>query len=647
MPPTRLNHFDRIASIVLSVTVLLCLFAFVSKGFLPSELLKGYLLVAGVSISFLLWLAGRLVEGSFRIPRSRILSAIGIFTLAAFVSALFSPAPYLSFFGEGFDSGAFIPLLMLALMSFLASVLFSSRRSLGSVVFLFLGAYLVLALFQLVHLVVPLSTSFGTFLARAATPVGAWADFGYLSGAALIGFTLIISFFFPSRLVRMLSLTGLALALFFVVLVGDTAVYALVGFFAMGILGHKLLAARLSAHRRFPVTAFLLTLAMLFLFLTQSVFGGYLARVLNAASSEARPNFASTFVVAKGSLLAHPVVGAGPNRFAPEWAAYRPAGINLGSFWDASFPSGASFLGTVAFLGGGLGLLAGLWLVLAFLFESIRRVFRASRDAEDGSLAFSLFLLTAYFFILLLVASPGISIVACAFFFLGLLVAVLVAEKRIAVAAYSFLKEYRHGFLAILTALVFVAGSVAVLAFATEHFVSAVYFGKGVRAAAMRDLVRSDARMASAIRLTDLPRYERGRVVLAERSLAELFARTANGEGLSDADRAEARNSIERASSAALRAVIIDSGDIENHMVLGDLMRLLAPLKIENAFSAAEGAYKKAIELAPAYPKSHFNLAKLYLDANDAPSARAAVQKALDIKPNYTDAQLLLDELPQ
>ena len=312
MSPANQKRLDRIAAVILSATALLGLVAFVPGGSMSGDILKGYILIAGSLLSFLFWLVARLIEGSFKMPVSKIAAALGIFAGAELVSAFFSHTPYLAFFGQGFDQGAALSLAALALMSFLASMLIATGKRLALFLSGFFVTYVALALFQLLHLFFPAATSFGALSGVTSTTLGSWVDFGYLSGAALLGFVLLLSFFKPAKPARILAAFGSLLALFFIILIGSSMVFLFVGLGALAILTYKILAGRSSSSPRFPTTAFILALVMLFAFLTSGIFGSFLATRLGATYTEAHPNLAATLTVAHASLYEHPIVGSGP-----------------------------------------------------------------------------------------------------------------------------------------------------------------------------------------------------------------------------------------------------------------------------------------------------------------------------------------------
>jgi tetratricopeptide (TPR) repeat protein len=61
----------------------------------------------------------------------------------------------------------------------------------------------------------------------------------------------------------------------------------------------------------------------------------------------------------------------------------------------------------------------------------------------------------------------------------------------------------------------------------------------------------------------------------------------------------------------------------------------------------AEAAYKELLTKAPSIPEIHYNLAFVYTQKKDWASAEASYQKALELKPDYSDAMLALTRMYQ
>ena len=635
---------DRVSVVSLSLSVFFAIAAFLPGGLILAATLKGYLVVATVLIALVAWLLGRLIEGSFHMPWSPILGSLGVAIIVLFLSATFSHASYISFFGENFEQGTFAVLGGLILLTFLVSMLFTTQRRLVTFLKVFFGLYILLAVFQLLHLIIPQFTTFGVLANRVDSPVGTWSDFAFISGAMLVGFTLILQFTKPPRNLKIISSIGAALSLFFVILCNILTVWVLVGFCSIIILIYTLITNRFADERKFPFVAFALSLVALLFVLANNLIGGALAVLFKASFVDVHPSFLATMHVAGESLRSHPILGSGPNNFINEWLIHRPVAVNSNSLWDAPFSAGSSFLATVAILGGALGILSIIFFIASFVYESFKKVFVPSGEQKRQIPIFCVFLLSLYFVLAITLFSPGIAVTTCAFFFIGLFLALLVVEKRIPERHVDFLKDQRASFFAILCIVAFLMVSAGMAYSATERFGSIVFFQKALAEAQNGNLDNANSRLSQAISLSDLPSFERTRVLISEQSIQKTLNMSSDSAS-PDAVKATLQNAISTGNTAALQAINLDSLNPANYLALGDLLRMIVPLKVDGAYDRAKDVYNQAISLAPNYPKSYLSLAELYFDSNDNTNAEVYAQKAIDLKPNYTDAFFLMAQI--
>ncbi len=639
---------DRIASIILSSTVLFAMFAFVPGGGISASVLKGYVLVVGASLSFVAWIIGRLMQGTVTAPRTWILPALGVYTLALFFSAVFSHAPYLSIFGEGLEPGAFVPSLALALILFLASVLFSTRKRISYFLSGAFVLYTLIALYQLLHVFFPGATSLGVFSSSVSTPVGSWSDFAYLSGAALAGATLSLQFWKPEGRARMIVITGAALALFFLILTNIFLAWVLAGLSVFGILLYAMLAGPAGERKPFPFLPFALTVVAIFFIIANAAVGYKLAGLLNAPYFGATPSPSATLHVALSSIHDHPFFGAGLNRFPHEWLAYRPLSVNNNLLWDTQFPTGVSGLFTQGMLAGGLGVASLLLFLAAFVLLCIKSVFarpQADEDPRTRAALFSVFLLAVYFMAAIVITPAGTSIFVLAFFLAGALAAVAYREKRIGERMIMLFGGHRAGAASIVAALLCITLVITIFLGATKRVSAEAYLESAISSANAGDLAGADKSLVKALGMANLPSLERARVVLAERALSKLIAGVPAGQDLSASAKTEAQSALGSGNTAALAAIALDTSDVQNYLVYGDLMRSLVPFGIPNAFANARDAYLEAIKASPNYPKPYLALASLYKDKGDSANARTYIAAALSKKQNYTAAYFLEERM--
>jgi cytochrome c-type biogenesis protein CcmH/NrfG len=643
--PTLKNYekCDRVAFAALSLAVFSAIVAFLPGGLIPLGIFKGYAVLILILISFIAWLLGRLIEGAFHIPWTPILAGSGVLALSMLLSAIFSHTSYLAFFGEAFDQGTFAVFGGMLLGLFLASCLFTRQR-LFVFAKCFFVLYAVLGLFQLVHIFFPQWTSMLVFYNKVDSPVGVWSDFAFLSGGMVIGSLILLELSRAKAKIRMFLLATGILGLFFVALANVIMVWVLLGAFSVAILVYMLLTNRLSEYRRFPFLAFGLSLIALLFIFANSLFGGMLGNLLKTSYVDVHPNIQSTLTTATASVRHNPVFGAGPNSFLREWLVNRPLMVNGNMFWDVPFSAGSSLLLTVGILGGVLGILAMLFFLFGFGMEAIRKGFAFRGNGGRGGSIFGLLLFTLYFVLSVLLFSPSISITMAALACIGIFAAVLREEGLIPVRTFNFLKERRTSLIAIVVIVLFLLASAGLAYAATERFASLVFFEKGMRSSEKGDITTANLRIGQAISLVDLPLYERARTALAERAVSDILSSsTANAS--SDAVKSSLQNAIALGNASGRKAIALDPNDPANYIALGDMLRILTPLKIDGVLAVAEESYQKAIAIAPNYPTTYLDLAKLYFDAGDNVNARTFANKALEKKGNYTDAVFLLAQI--
>ncbi len=635
---------DRIALGALTLSVILGMCAFIPGGIISTSVIKGYALILTILVAFVAWLSGRLLEGAFHIVKTPLFLSSAILLLSVLVSAFFSHTPYLGFFGEGFEQGTFSIIGSLLLGMFLAVQLFNSRGRVVTFLQSFFVLYVLLAIFQVVHIFFPSLTAFGILFDKTSSPIGLWGDFSFISGAALVGFMIFLQYMKPKRHMKIVAIIGAILALFFVAVTNVFAVWLLVGFFAIAILVYTLISNRFSNERNLPIFPFILSLVSLMFILANNLIGSMLANLFRMSYVDVHPTFSATMHVARFSLHNNLILGSGPNTFLKEWLIHRPDIVNSHALWDVPFSAGSSLFLTIALLGGIIGSLAVLYFLWIYGYELVKKVFKSNPNSESNFIIFGLAMLSLYFMLSLVFASPGIVITTSAFIFTGVLFGLMAGDGRMNFMSFNFLKDQRTSFFAILSIVGLLLGSAATAYVATEHLASVVFYGKSLRSAEAGDIIKADARLSQAITLVDLPVFERTRVLYAGEAVQKTLANS-NENTSKDAIKNALQSAISAGSVASNRAIEIDPSDPANYLTRANFLRMIAPLKIDGVFDMAVESYTKSINIAPKYPKSYLNLAELYFDANDTKNARLYTEKAIEQKPNYTDAFFLMAQI--
>jgi tetratricopeptide (TPR) repeat protein len=96
--------------------------------------------------------------------------------------------------------------------------------------------------------------------------------------------------------------------------------------------------------------------------------------------------------------------------------------------------------------------------------------------------------------------------------------------------------------------------------------------------------------------------------------------------------------------SAAQKAAVASSGGQDE---VGAAFKKAVELARAGQFDQAEAAYKELLTKDPTIPEVHYNLALLYRQKKDVPSAEAEFQKAIELRPGYTAAYIELSSTYQ
>jgi len=116
------NILDRISFWSLFCVIVLLPVFFLPFSRITAETSKGVLLVVGLAISIIFWAMARFSDGKVVIPKSlTLLAGLGV-VVVVLLSAIFSQAPQMSFFGTMFDIGTFWFLLAGFLLMFFSAI---------------------------------------------------------------------------------------------------------------------------------------------------------------------------------------------------------------------------------------------------------------------------------------------------------------------------------------------------------------------------------------------------------------------------------------------------------------------------------------------------------------------------------------------
>lgn len=660
--------------ILLAVAFLLPIF-FVPGQLVAPEFAKMILLEALVLIGIFFWAAGRLREGHLDIPKSLLLLTSLLLVVQFVVAAFVSPVPLVSFIGSGYDLGTVNSFVVLFLLMFLSSMVFSNRDRILMFYASFVCSGALIMLYHVLRQFFGVNfLDFGVFTSAVSTPVGRWNDLASLMGGMAL-LVLSTSYFFPdNKLFRVPSFIVAALVLVFLLSINFTALW-----FILAVLSGMLIALSIyegeQTHRRklheasqggaphahkpvhHRVPGHLPRIATIF-FVVALIYGSGLAnlgwgkdnatiasvvgKTLHSAPySEVilTPQF--TYDIVRSTLEESPLFGTGPNRFASAYLKYKMSVVNVTPFWDATFDFGLGRIPTYFGTTGLIGMV--LWVLFAlFLFVKGRKVFALfAKDRTAAYLGFTLFILSLYFWSLACFYLPNVTIFALAFLFTGAFIAFLAGEGVLGRYHVTFGQESRLAVVLTPVLIVVLIGVVAAGVLLHRQVSSLVAFSEAQIASAANNIGDAEKNLLAANGYAERDVYHRA---LSNVALAKLQALAQ--EKLSPEETAtEAKLLIEDARTHAERAITLDPTNFENYLQYGGVFDTLGSLGIQNTLPFARENYEQALRLNPKSPRVLFMLAHIEFVAEDMAKTKDYLHKALAERPNFPEALSFLVQL--
>ena len=638
------NILDRISFWFLFTVIVLLPIFFLPFTDIPVETSKGLLLVMGLAISIIFWIAARFSDGKISIPKSWLLfSAFGV-SLAFFVSALFSSSLSLSLFGIMLDVGTFYFMLAAFLLMLFSSIILKDIKNARTVFWGLIVSSTVLFIFQGLRLFLPDLLSLGILGGKTDNILGSWNTFGIFAGFITVISVFVIEFFSTSKLVKWLLGILVLLSILLSALVNFSLIWELLGIFSLIVFVYKV--SFFSSKKqtedekiRFPALSFAIVLISLLFFMSSQTIGSFLPNRLSLSNIEIGPSFSATIQVAKGTLTKDPVLGVGPNKFIEAWSMYKPGSINNTDFWDSSFNFGSGLFPTFAATTGILGILTLLSFLFLFIMTGVRSLFSSIKHNTNWEIVI-FFVASLYLFVSSFFYSTGGVVFLLAFAFTGIFIGLSFSSYQNGEFSFSFLDDPRKSFFSILLLVILMIASAAVAFKYTEKLISVSYFGKTLYATTVPE---AEGYINKAISLHQNDLYLR---TFAQVYLSKINSVVSKGTtSISDADKADLQTSFDQAIGAAQLAISYDRGNYMNYTSLGFVYNTAGTLGVKDAYDKAIEAYKTASTLNPLNPGIKLTIARILFNSDKTSDARDYTKQSLDLKPDYIDALVVLSQI--
>lgn len=648
MQNTRLGSFFN--SISVWTTFLVPIVALL--GFIPfaplwvegSKVLMSGLLISIASITYVIegFLAKR-----FSLPHKQLLVGSGLYAATTLIATLFTKGGALSLFGIGIEAWTithiFTGLLFLILVSVHARNIFVRQR----LIYALVCASLVAVAYQLIRIfsLGKLGT-WSIFADPVTNAVGRWFDIGIIALLLTLVSTVFFALKAQTRSIQTLSAVMFLVSFVFFVIVSPLVALLLLAVSAL--YARKFVFTKAENTTRKNIATQTLLVVSVFA-CAAFVFQGLTGRSPVFFQSETIPTFSQTradivyrdfpttfigdsFVIVKSVAKQSPVFGVGAARFQEAWAQYRPVAINQTAWWATDFGIGSGILVTVSVMFGLLGLLG----LLTFLYVVFRGLYKSlfSENVLEKIAALSAFVVWLY----ALVQTPSAGLMLIVFTLTGI---VFSFKEGITTPV---VKGTHRGF----------ALGVAVL------ILSLPVYGIYTRTLALSYAVRAErATGATPARLTDAENdlmkaiglaphevYYQALASVQQRTLADVSTKIKNKE-IVEAEGIEVYNAklIEIAKTYS-DSITVNPTSYANYFRRAQfLSNFVGQGDDATSTVIAFGDVQNARILAPSNATIDILEAQLHLLKNNGDEAQKFLLEAINKKPNYTDAALILSQL--
>lgn len=625
------------------------------------EINKQFFLYFLIIIALVSWLMGGILEKKLSFVRTSIEIPLVIFLAVTFISTLISVDRRVSFWGDYRSlSYGLVPLLFYVLLFILTLNTINTLKRLKIILAGVVTAGALSAIYFILHFAKVLP------IASWAKYLPAWNTVASLN--SMLGLFMVLCFCIAFTFLMLKStekkemifwgiIAALALATITLIAFKSVWLMLLAGAFLLLVLAISLLEHMRLVYVSVAFTVFILSVLFAVLGTPKimranlptevSLSGGLSWEITTAALSDNLKQFA---------------LGSGPNTFSYEFAKFRPATFNQNFLWSVRFSKPLStvfeILATTGLLGGlsfllmallMLGVLFIIWLSVAHL--KIRKsrlgasislegeeLFHRQSDASIN--LFGVFIAITVSWLILLVSAfvTNFSTVHWVAFFMLLAMIYNIAHLLKALTLEATVVQLKvspqYTLVTSFSFILIFTGLILISVFIGRFYTAEVYYAKAALAANRGDLGGVTGYLGRAIKLNQ----ERAKFHL---DLAQAYITRGSIElAKANPDQTLLSNALGGAVDEAKLATNLSPNSVDNWEFLAQMYANAQSLAPEaNRFRIQ--ALEKAIELEPANPSLHINLAQARLVAQDVESASKSVAEALRLKSDYATAYYL------
>ncbi|MFM2423687.1 MAG: hypothetical protein RLZZ70_72 [Candidatus Parcubacteria bacterium] len=583
-------------------------------------------------------------------PNPLLLSWWGIAGVGV-IAALLAPQARVALIGDSLEIHTVGFLILCGVLMSCIQIYSHTRRGIWVIyTALFLMAGLLAALHILRVIFGPDTLSFGVLSGPTTSLVGSLNDLALFLSLAVLGGLIALIQLKLSYVKRVVTILVTLFALGMLMVINFSMLWAVLGFVSLLLLMYTLTKDRFGTAVRASTRAdFLTMLVIMIVFAVSAIFivgGQSISNALSSATGisylEVRPSLSATLDIARSVYSTNALLGVGPNHFHEAWTEFKDQGINETIFWDTTFNAGSGYITTWFVTGGLLMVLAWLIFFGMLLRAGMVTLLRPSEDQSSYFLATISFVTALFVWGISLVYVPGPVIVLLGVVATGL----LVASTRDVVTArpgwsLNMLTNVRTGFVLIATVMVTIICSIAIGYYTFKMSVALVSYADIFVPEAnftpeqvLNKLVTAYTYHPTDSFLRDIASYQVSQL--------RQIMNTANP---GTAEQQRFNDVATGALAASNEAITLRSSDARNWRLRGDVWSMLALVDLDGASDRARADYEEAKKRDPQNPYYAVQLAALDLRADNQAGARTNLTEAINKKPNYTEALLLLSQI--
>ncbi len=613
---------------------------------------KSYFVAIGLLAALVLLSLSILRSGSIRIVVPPALAFFWVFAIIALASGLLSGDVQDALYGNVLEVHTAGFMILMALVMTI-SLAFTGAKVAVARMFVVLGvSALILQLYHIVRLFGDVELlSFGLFNSSTASPLGSFNDLAIFSGLVMLIVLVLWQQIATTLYGRIVSTTLILTSLVILAVINFYTVWLVIGFFSLLMVLYLISRdtwLKSAAEETIPVSRFaLLLVGFVCVFsgafiISGDYLGGVTSRITQINYLEIRPSVDSTLSITRSVLSENALFGTGPNRFEDAWRKYKNPAINQTLFWNTNFSAGSGYIPTLFITTGLAGGVAILLFLGAFLYLGYRTLFTTViKDTGWYLVGIVSFISALYLWLMAIVYVPGVSILLLAALMTGLTFAAYVTIRQDNGIAVDVTESKQYGLLLIASVLLLIISSVLSVIGVSKQFIANVIYADTVRAFQVgANFVDTDSglKQAQDLNIQDIFSAERAQLRLAELR----FLGTQESTALT-----QQRYStlLTEGIELAKQAVLLDSSNPSNYIVLSNFYGLLDPAQFTEAKAQNELLFAKAREFDPTNPGYLVLLARYKAQVGDLAAAREHLMEAVRIKGNYTDALFLLSQL--